>query len=173
MYLRKGLIVGIHILLFKGNEDHPVENAVVVQEISYRLARDFSCVFTRIPVQAGADAAESDGFEAIQRRQLQTVLIAVPQGFLTFLQLTKSIHRADRMDNVLGWQLMSPSNDRISGGTTIEFSAFRQKPRAGGAMDGAIDAAAAEQAAVCCIDNRVDLEFGYVPSDKADSRVDG
>jgi hypothetical protein len=71
-------------------------------------------------------------------------------------------HRADRVDDVLCLQLMAVGDLGAAGGAAAERATFLQQSRPGGAMDGAVHAAAAEQRAVGGVDDRVNVERGDV-----------
>ena len=57
-----------------------------------------------------------------------------------------------------GFQLVAAGDFRLAGFGAAERSAFGQQFRSGRAMNGAVDAAAAEQAAVGGIDDGIDIQ---------------
>ena len=64
--------------------------------------------------------------------------------------------RADRVDHMAGGQPIAARDPRLAGRAAADLAAFLEKLRTGGAMDGAVDAAAAEQALVRGVDDRVE-----------------
>ena len=71
-------------------------------------------------------------------------------------------HRPDRVDDVFRRQVVAARDLRRAGGAAAERSAFRQQLPSGGAVDRAIDPAAAEQRGVGGVDDGVDRERGDV-----------
>jgi hypothetical protein len=67
-------------------------------------------------------------------------------------------HRADGVDDVLSLEPKARRDFRRAGVATAKPAALLQQLRPGGAMDGAVDAAAAEQRAVRRVDDGVDVE---------------
>ena len=65
-------------------------------------------------------------------------------------------HRPDRVDHMLGRQPIAARDLGAAGLAAAERPAFGEQFRSGGAMDGAVDAAAAEQRAVRRIDDRIE-----------------
>ena len=59
---------------------------------------------------------------------------------------------------MLGFESISAGNLRGAGVTAVERAALGEKVRSGGAMDGAVDAATAEQRAVGRVDDGLDIE---------------
>src|SRR5215467_3005409 len=68
--------------------------------------------------------------------------------------------RTDRVDDMPGLEPVAARDLRGSGLAAAERAAFRQQLRARGAMDRAVDPAAAPQRAVRRIDDGVDVERG-------------
>src|SRR5262249_6179539 len=71
-------------------------------------------------------------------------------------------HRADGVDDVLGFQAIAAGDLGGTGVAAAERAAFGEKLRSGGAMDGTVDAAAAEQCPVGGVDDGPDIERGDV-----------
>jgi hypothetical protein len=63
--------------------------------------------------------------------------------------------RADGMNDMLRWQTITLGDLGVAGRATAKRAAFGEQPRSRGAMDGAIDAAAAQQRTVRGVDNGV------------------
>ena len=68
---------------------------------------------------------------------------------------------------MLGRQAMAAGDPRFAGRAAAELAAFVQKSGAGGAVYGAIDAAAAQEAAVGGIDDGVHGKGGDVGLERA------
>ena len=66
--------------------------------------------------------------------------------------------RTDRMDDVAGRQAVALGDFGVAGGAAAQPTAFGQQFGAGGAMNRAIDATAAEQRGVRRIDDGIDIE---------------
>ena len=66
--------------------------------------------------------------------------------------------RTDRMDDVPGLEAIAAGDLGGAGVAAAQGLAFGQQLRSGGAMDGAVDAAAAEQRGVGGVDDGVDVE---------------
>src|SRR5205807_2249937 len=64
--------------------------------------------------------------------------------------------RSDRMDDVLRGQAIAACQPRLTGRAAADRAAFLQEFGAGGAVDRAIDAAAAEQRGIGRVDDDVD-----------------
>lgn len=78
------------------------------------------------------------------------------------------------MDDVLGEELVSAGDDGLAGVAAVRVlvDALAHEFRAGGGMDGAVDAAAAAEGGVCGVDDGVYGEGGDVCADEADAGVD-
>jgi hypothetical protein len=63
--------------------------------------------------------------------------------------------RTDRMNDIPRRQAVPLGDFGVTGRTAIERAAFGQKLRPRGAMDGAVDAPATEQRAICGVDDGV------------------
>jgi hypothetical protein len=63
---------------------------------------------------------------------------------------------------------MATSDFRFAGFTAAERTAFREQFRSSGAMDRAVDSAAAEKRRVRRVHNRVNLELRDIPADDID-----
>src|SRR5262249_6425830 len=71
-------------------------------------------------------------------------------------------HRADGVDDVLGFEAIAAGDLGGTGVAAAERAAFGEKLRPGGAMDGPVDAAAAEQWPGGSVDDGPDIERGDV-----------
>src|SRR5690606_26773100 len=80
-------------------------------------------------------------------------------------------HRAHGVDDPAGGQVVAPGRLGVAGVAAAEGAALGQQAGPGGPVDGAVDAAAAEQRAVGGVHDRVDLEGRDVAGDDLDARV--
>jgi hypothetical protein len=111
----------------------------------------------RKPVDAGRDRGERDRVQAMLGGQGERGAIAGGEQCL-FAQVAAAPDRSDRMDDVPGLEAVAAGDLGGAGVAAAQGLALGQQLRAGGAVDGAIDAAAAEQRAVRCIHDGVDVE---------------
>ncbi|KAI9163809.1 Calcium channel YVC1 [Paramyrothecium foliicola] len=170
--LRDSIVVCHHILVQKRHKHHPREGTVVLlQEGPHRLASYLRRLPARVAIDAGADAAKGDGLDTARDGQLQALLVAAAeQGLAGALVLEDG---ADGVDDVLGGQAVAAGDAGLAGGTAAELRALGAQAAARGEVDGAVDAAAAEEGAVGGVDDGVDLEGGDVAAEEADAVVDG
>ena len=97
--------------------------------------------------------AEFDG-AAIARRQrlILATAAAIPD-------------RTDGMNHMPRRKPVTTGDPRVAGPAAVERTAFGQQPGPGRAMDGAIDATAAEQGTVGGVDDGVNAKRGEVGND--------
>ena len=77
--------------------------------------------------------------------------------------------RADGVDDMAGLEAIAARDLGLAGLAAAERAAFGEQLRPGGAMDGAVDAAAAEQGGVGRVDDGVDVERGDVGLEDLDA----
>ena len=111
----------------------------------------------RVTVGAAADRRERDRRHAVARRELEAVAIARGEQ-RTLALVAAAPYGTDGMDDVARRQAITGREPRFAGWTTAERSASRQQIGSGSAVNGAIDAAAAQQRAVGGVDDRVDVQ---------------
>src|SRR5207247_9531634 len=99
--------------------------------------------------------------DVVLLRQRQAAPVAGRQELVLAVAPTVP-DRPDRVDDPLRRQAIATGDPRLPGLTAAERSALRQELRAGGAMDRAIDTAAAEQCRIRGVDDRVDQLPGDV-----------
>ena len=96
---------------------------------------------------------------------------AVAGGQCRILALPATVpDRPHRMDDVTGRQPVSFGDPGIAGGAAAEFAAFGQQFGTGGAMNRAVDTAAAQQRSVRRIDDGVALKGRNVGNDDVVTR---
>src|SRR4030095_434124 len=105
---------------------------------------------------AGRDRRIGDRGEAVLGRELQCR--AVARGKEVILALVAAApHRPARMDDVVGFQPIAARDLGRAGLAAAQERAFFLQVWPGGAMDGAVDAAAAQERSVRSVYDRVDL----------------
>ena len=102
---------------------------------------------------------------AVLGREREARAIAARQK-LILVRLAAAPHRADGVDHMLGRQAIGFGDARLAGRTAAELAAFGEQLRPGGAMDRAIDPAAAEERRIRRVDDRVERERGDVGLDR-------
>src|SRR5262249_38238525 len=141
-------------------EDDAREAARRMRDLRRHGADGDACrALRRKTINAGRDGGKRDRAQALrgcqrQRRTItarkQVVLPRVAAGPL----------RTDRVDDVLGFEAIAACDLGGAGVAAAERATFGEKVRPGGAVDGAIDAAAAEQRLVGSVDDGPDIERG-------------
>jgi len=111
----------------------------------------------REAVNTGRDSRESDRGEPMLGGKFERRAIAGCQQLL-FVVAAAASHRPDGVDHMLGRQPIAACDFHGSGVTAAERPARGEQFRSGGAMDRAVDAAAAEQGAVGRIDDGVERQ---------------
>src|ERR687898_255961 len=94
-------------------------------------------------------------------RQRQRAAIAGSKQFF-LVGFAAAPHRPDGVDHMPGFQLVAASDFGLPGLGAAEGSAFGQQFRSGSAMNRAVDATAAQEAAVGGIDDGIDVQGGDV-----------
>src|SRR5919201_3108283 len=154
--------VGVVGRLAEADEDDPVERVRVLGDEALRLGdRDRGRVLEREAVDAGADRREGDRPDAALARDRERVPVAARQQLR--LALAAAVpDRPDGVDHPGGRQPVAAGDLRLAGRAAAEPTALLEQLRPGGAVYRAVDAAAAEQAAVRRVDDRVDALLGDV-----------
>ncbi len=120
-----------------------------------------------MPVEIAGKAIE---VSAMRGREIERG--AVTAGQQRFLVRPAAMpHRTDRVDDVLGLEPVAARDLGRAGLAAAERLAFLEQFRPGGAMDGAVDAAAAQQRAVGGVDDGADLERGDVGDHNIEPRL--
>ncbi len=136
----------------KHTEDDTIQGAVAVLLQKIAHARDGKARrrFGGVAVDAGRVARKGDGRQPQTVRVLQTAAVAGGQ------QVGRLAARAHRMDDMAGGQAVTVGDLGVAGGAAVERGALLPERRSGGAVDGAVDAAAAQQRVVGGVDDGVD-----------------
>lgn len=121
----------------------------------------------RIPIGTGTDRREGDGAHTPLKRELKrTAIGAFEQG--GFIVRATAPHGADGVDDILRGQLETRRDLGVANLAAVELAAGLEQFGTGGAVDGAVDTAAAEQGFVGGVDDGVDVEGGDVGLDDFD-----
>src|SRR2546427_11407456 len=151
-----------------GEGDRP--RHVVLREKPVDLAqRDPAGARNRKAVHAARDRREREARESALGRERQRVAIARRQQRV-FVLAAAAPDRADRVDDPARRQGVTARQPHLAGRTAAEPAALLPQARAGCAMDGAVHAAAAEQARVRGVDEGVDVERGDVAAHETHAR---
>lgn len=119
---------------------------------------DMGSVGDRISVDAGGDSRERNGFESMLVGEADRFAMTARQGFGLSV-LAVAIDRADGVDNVFCGKMAARGDNGLAGGKAADFAddlfALSEDGRATGAVNGAIDASAAEERGVSGVDDSV------------------
>ena len=100
-------------------------------------------------------------------RQMQGVPVAGGKRF-RFTVRPFLPHGTNAMDDVTGLQLVAARDLRLASTRAAEGTAFREQPRARAPVNGAVDAATAEERLVGGVHDRVDVKQRDVALDDLD-----
>ena len=146
-----------------------------------RAQRGFDCdvrsAIRRKAIDAGGNRRKRNRIELVHLRETDRFLVAGSEQRI-FVAGFVMPDRADGMDDVARRQFAADGDDRLAGRQAVapqtgaQGAAGREDGRAAAAMDGAIDSAAAEQAAVGSIDDGIDCVVSEVADIKTDAAVE-
>ena|SRR6266849_3062918 len=153
-------------IIAKTCKDDAIE-LLIAQDFAYC---NFGRLIDRISVHPTTDGRERDRANCVVNRQLKAVAITRGQQF-RFATVAATPYRTDRMDHMPGRQPIAAGDARLAGRTAADLAAFLQQLGPGGAVDRAIDAAAAEESGVGGVDDGVDIELGDIGFDDLDFQV--
>src|SRR6516164_2524106 len=115
----------------------------------------------RKTIDAGRDGGKCDRAQALRGRERERRAITGREQVVLALAAAAP-HRADGVDDVLSFEAIAAGDLGGTGVAAAERATFGEKLGPGGAMDGAVDAAAAEQRSVGSVDDGPDIERGDV-----------
>ena len=151
-------------LLREAAEDHPVEGGRLALDVAGDGAhRDLRRRVGRIAVDAGRDRRKGDGPEAVLAGEVERGGVGRRQE-LRLAGAAALPARPDGVDDVARRQVVAAGDARIARRAAADPLALLLELGPGGAMDGPVDAAAAEKALIGGVDDGVGLE----PRDVAD-----
>lgn len=82
------------------------------------------------------------------------------------------VDRANCVDDLFAGKVMSTSDFGVASVAASEGATLGKKARTGGRMNGAVNAAAAKEGLVGRVGDRIDLELGYIVTNKTDAVVE-
>ena len=155
--LRQSRRVGFRGRQVDAGEHDALQRPVVRDERGDFGDRDRDRGTQRITVCAATDRRKRDRSDAVRDGEREARSIARGEQFR--LAVAAAVpDRADRVDHVARRQAVAARDSRLAGRAAAERAAFGEQFRSGGAVNRAIDAAAAQQRRVRRVDDRVDVE---------------
>jgi hypothetical protein len=100
--------------------------------------RDFGSISQWIVKYPGADARKSDGVNLPLDRKVKRISVATCQQ-LPFLKRAPAPNWADRMDDEVCWEIVPPSDLRLTRFASAELDTFLKKPRSSGSMNRSVN----------------------------------
>jgi hypothetical protein len=167
----------VDVLFLESDKDDPLDpraQLAVVQELLDALAGHLGGVGAGVAVDAGADAAKGHGPDAVLGGEGQASVVARREQRPGPLGARSVVDGTDGVDDVLGRQpvalgqlgIARGAADAAVGGAGVEVlgepGARGPELPAGGAVDGAVDAAAAHQGGLGGVDDGLDGQGGDV-----------
>lgn len=162
--LQEPLVSGVNVVV--GYDERDLGDRIVfAQKLGGRVDGDPGGIGDRVAVHAAADRRKGDRAEVVLRTQLEGVSIAAREDS-RFAVVAAGPDRADGVNDVAGGQPVAARDLRFARAAAVERFAFGQKLGTGGAVNGAIDSAAAEQARVRRVHDGVNGEGGDVATNQ-------
>lgn len=156
--------------LVEADHAHFLQRRIVLQRLVDFRQGDPARPFDRKAIRARADRRESNGVDAVLFRQGKTFAVATGEK-LVFAVVPAVPDRADGVDDPFRGQIITLGDFRLAGFAAVERAALFQQLRPGGAMDGAVHAAAAQERSVGGVDDGIDVLLGDVALEDCETRV--
>src|SRR5579884_1156832 len=153
--------------LLPEHEGHFVDVFVGCQELASGFDGHLSGFLDWITVSAAADRWKGDGFDTVLRRQAQRIAIAIGQR-LGLATVAAAPNRTHGVNDKARRQPITLCDFCFARPTAAKRPAFLEQFRAGGAMNRAVNAAAAEQRRISCVHDAVGSNFGNVSPNNLD-----
>ena len=134
--------------------------AIAIQVVLYLLNSNFDRQFGRVVVDPAADRGKRYGMVIFSSRLGQAMAVTTGQQ-LGLAQITAPPYRADRVVDTLNRKAETGRGAQFPDGTTAEKTAGLQELWTCRPMNSAIDATAAKEPLVGCIDDYINMQ----PSD--------
>ena len=131
-------------LLREAAEDDVGKRWGLGQRLGYRSDRDGRGPIGGKTIDAGRNGGKSDRSKAARLTQFDRAAIAGRERFI-FAALAPTPDRSNGMNHMPRGQPVAAGDLGIAGRAAAELAAFRQQLGAGGTMNGAVNAAPAEQ----------------------------
>src|SRR3954462_2610490 len=132
--------------------------------------RDRRCPLRREAVDAGRDCREGDALEAVPGGDFERAAIAARQNHV-LAGAAAAPDRADRVDDVPRRQPITLRDLGVARRAAVQRPARGEKLGTRGAMDGAVDAAAAQQRGVPGVDDRIEVKPREFAQDDVQGRA--
>lgn len=138
------LLIGfIHSFTETGHDDCHSIVIVLRQPFADRPQCDSCRFLCRISIYTGGNCGKSNGMNVMLLCQFQAVVIALAEQLFTF-RIAFFIDRADRVNDVQRFQIISTGDLRFTRMAASEDPAFLQQLRAGSFVNSAVNAASSE-----------------------------
>src|ERR1700738_1519551 len=125
----------------------------------HRADRNTRGAVGRETIDARGDRGKGNGAQLVLRRELESRAVAGCQELILPL-VAPAPHRPDRMNDVGGLEPVPARDLGGAGLTAAELFAFAFEIGSGGAMDRAVHSSAAQQRAIGCVDDTMDVQRG-------------
>src|SRR5438094_8539850 len=145
------------------NKDHFVDLILSCEEFSGGVYSDLRSFLDWVSVGATTDRRKRYRLDSGFHRNRKRISVTICQG-LRLAMCPAMPDRSDGVDDESSGQTIATSDFRFTGFTAAKCTAFREQFRSSGAMNRAVDSAAAEKRRVRRVHNRIDLELRDIPS---------
>jgi len=167
---REGRLVGGQVRVAEEGEAYQREHPRVCREEARdRAEGDGSGLGDREAIGAGRDGRKRDRPEAVLDRDLEAPAVGAREQIRLPVPAV-AVDRADGVDDEAGRQPPAARQLGVAGGAAAELAALGQDRGSAGAVDRAVDPAAAQQRRVGRIDDRVGRLRGDVAAHQLDGR---
>jgi len=138
----------------KAAEEDLPQRTRLFEKIRCGLESDSGRQIDWVSKDAGTDGRECHRCKAVLSGDLEGAPVAEGEQFRLAGRPTLP-NGPDGMDYELGMQIVSPRDLCLASFASAKQAAFLEQPFARCAMDGAIDATAAKERGIRCVDNRI------------------
>ncbi len=159
--------VGVVHFRVEANELDSLKGMVTIESGADFTQRNRASRFDGVAKGATTDGGECDGAELVLVGELKRALVARREK-LRFVMLAAAPGGADGVDDEFRRQVVAYGDFGIARGAAAEGAAFFEKFWAGGIVNCAVNASAAQQRGVGSVDDGVDVEFGNITTEKLD-----
>src|SRR5437867_948953 len=146
--------IGFVDIVAPENKDHLVDLILGCEEFSGGFYSDLRSFLEWIAVGAATDRRKGYRLDSVFHCNLQRISVAICQG-LRLAVLPAAPDRSDGVNDESSGQTIATSDFRFAGFTAAKRAAFREQFMSSGAMNRAIDSAAAEQRRVRRVHNGI------------------
>ena len=161
LYVCQSVVVVLLGLFVKANHTHTFDFGMVCQICLNGRNRNHRCLFQGEVIHPCADRGEVYSLAAVFGSKSQARAIAAGQQ-LRLVVLATVPYGAGGMNNELCRQIIALGNLCLTGLATVQRAAFFQQCGARSTMNRTVYTTAAQQPAICCIDNRIYMLLGNI-----------